>query len=281
MNKIKYRFRVDRLEVSYTAPDEVLESLSELAEGCFGEEYQNNVKLVRVDSRNYKNEFEVYTIYENGWQAYGLLQFGSPNPHRQYVYLSVLNERLYDGGLHLLTYIESVLHLSFLRVSKLDIALDANWNLVRCFYRLWRNPDYAFVLLGHRTIEDMTENVSEMIHISTGTRKNISKNRSFSLSNSENSLSLAGYNKSNEIAATKKKYIADATEFKKIYRLEVRMSSYKEVRKTLGTLPMNDEELYCRLTDENTLLRLFVTCLSRLIRVKQGRKAYGLLECLI
>ena len=135
MTNIKYRFRIDRLEVSYTASEDVLESLSELAEGCFGEEYQDNVKLVRVDSRNYKNEFEVYTISETGWQAYGLLQFGSPNPHRQYVYLSVLNERLYDGGLHLLTYIESVFHLSFLRVSKLDIALDANWNLVRSFCR--------------------------------------------------------------------------------------------------------------------------------------------------
>ena len=281
MNNIKYRFRVDRLEVSYTAPEEVLESLSELAEGCYGEEYKNNVKLVRADSRNYKNEFEVYTISETGWQAYGLLQFGSPNPHRQYVYLSVLNERLYDGGLHLLMYIESVLHFEFLRVSKLDIALDVNINLIRCFYRLWRNPEYVFVLLGHRTIEEMTDHVGEMVHISTGTRKNISKNRSFSLSNSENSLSLAGYNKSDEIAATKKKYIADATEFKKIYRLEVRMSSYKEVRKTLSQVTMNDVDLYCRLTDEKTLLKLFIVTLSRLIRVKQGRKSYTLLECLI
>ena len=68
MSNLKYIFRIDRLEVSYTAPKEVLESLSEMAEGCFGEEYQDNVKLVRVDSRNYKNEFEVYTISENGWR---------------------------------------------------------------------------------------------------------------------------------------------------------------------------------------------------------------------
>ena len=56
-------------------------------------------------------------------------------------------------------------------------------------------------------------------------------------------------------STAKKKYIADATEFKKIYRLEVRMSSYKEVRKTLGQVTMNDVDLYCRLTDENTLVK--------------------------
>ena len=166
-------------------------------------------------------------------------------------------------------------------MSKIDIALDLNINIVRRFYRLYRDEAYSLVVLNKR-YKDLDEVVREVLHVATGTRKRPLKNRSFYIESKDKSLALRCYNKSAELAESSKDYIPNVSGKLPMYRLEVSLANHKNIAKTLAMLGVYEaEEVYCKLQDDNFLFSLFLTTLDRLIRVNKGRKGFNLLECLI
>ena len=248
----------------------------------------NEITVDRVEKpQHYQHEFLLYGkdySVERGEhvRAIGVLFFGSLNENRQHIYISYNNAALYDTYLLAARfYVEAALGLEFYRVSKLDIALDLNINVVRRFYRLYRDEAYSFVVLNRR-YKDLDEIVKEVLHVATGTRKRPLKNRSFYIESKDKSLALRCYNKSLELADSNKEYIPNVSGKLPMYRLEVSLANHKNIAKTLALLGVYDaEEVYSKLQDDNFLFSLFLTTLNRLVRVNKGRKGYNLLECLI
>lgn len=284
MAKIKFNISLDKLEITYQASQQVKEYLATIEES----KVINEITVVRVEKpQHYQHEFLLYGKdynVERGEyvRAIGVLFFGSLNENRQHIYISYNNAALYDTYLLAARfYVEAALGLEFYRVSKLDIALDLNVNVVRRFYRLYRDEAYTFVILNRR-YKDLDEIVKEVLHVATGTRKRPLKNRSFYIESKDKSLALRCYNKSVELAESNKDYIPTLSDKRPMYRLEVSLANHKNIAKTLALLGVCDaEEVYNKLQDDNLLFSLFLTTLNRLVRVNKGRKGYNLLECLL
>ena len=284
MAKLSYNLSLDKLEITYQASQQVQEYLATIKEG----KVINEITVERVEKpRHYQHEFLLYGkdySVERGEhvRAIGVLFFGSLNENRQHIYISYNNAALYDTYLLAARfYVEAALGLEFYRVSKIDIALDLNINIVRRFYRLYRDEAYSLVVLNKR-YKDLDEVVREVLHVATGTRKRLLKNRSFYIESKDKSLALRCYNKSAELAESSKDYIPNVSGKLPMYRLEVSLANHKNIAKTLAMLGVYEaEEVYCKLQDDNFLFSLFLTTLDRLIRVNTGRKGFNLLECLI
>lgn len=281
MKKTKFQINLDKLEITYQASEQVRDALAAIIDS----KVMKEIRIIRVEKpKHYQHEFLLFGndystergLYE---RAIGMLYFGSVNQNRQHIYINYNNAVLYDT--YMLAsrfYVEEALGLEFYRVSKIDIALDLNVNVVRRFYRLYRDEAFSLVILGRR-YSNMDEDVKEILHISTGTRKRPLKNRSFYIDNKDKSLALRGYNKSAELLESGKPYIPNISGKLPMYRLEVSLANHKNIAKTLERLGVFDAgEVYCKLQSKDFLLSLFLTTLDRLIRVTKGRKGYNLLE---
>lgn len=284
MSKVKFNLSLDKLEITYQASQQVRDALATIEES----KVINEITIVRVEKpHHYQHEFLLYGkdfSVERGEyvRAIGVLFFGSLNENRQHIYINYNNAALYDT--YMLAsrfYVEEALNLHFYRVSKIDIALDLNRNVITRFYRLYRDEAYSLVILNKR-YKDLDESVKEVLHISTGTRKRPFKNRSFYIENKDKSLALRCYNKSVELSESEKEYIPNVSGKLPMYRLEVSLANHKNVAKSLSQLGVFDaDEVYSKLQNEEFLFSLFLTTLDRLIRVGKGRKGYNLLECLL
>ena len=284
MKNLKYNISLDKLEITYHASQQVRDALADIEES----KVINEITVVRVEEpKHYQHEFLLYGKdydIERGeyYRAIGVLYFGSLNKNRQHIYINYNNAVLYDNFLLASRfYVEEALNLHFYRVSKIDIALDLNRNVITRFYRLYRDEAYSLVILNKR-YKDLDEYVKEVLHISTGTRKRPFKNRSFYIENKDKSLALRCYNKSEELTDSEKEYIPNVSGKLPMYRLEVSLANHKNVAKSLSQLGVFDaDEVYSKLQNEEFLFSLFLITLDRLIRVGKGRKGYNLLECLL
>lgn len=131
------RINLDRLELTYTASDEVRIYLSDKNVQRYELE---SVTLIREQSRLYENEFSIIMQdYDKELGAsdccIGYLHFGSPNPNRQHVYIVYENQALYNAVfVSIRYYLEDILGLEFKQVSKIDIAVDFNFCIIRRLY---------------------------------------------------------------------------------------------------------------------------------------------------
>ncbi len=258
----KYKFNIDRLEVTYTCTVEMREYFSKIKTECvFGKD--DDVRVVRTENTTYHNNFAVYCSDEYVGQLY----FDSPNPNRPYIYLAVDNKILYTcvAGL---SYIEQALHMSYCRISKLDVCFDTNRNIINKFYQMLKDENLT-IIINNKAIKDRYATIDKLIHYSTGSLKNIRRVKSFSVQGNE--IELVGYDKREEIEKSGKEYIKENLQMgKKFYRLEVRFSNYKQLQKALDMCGVDINELYYY-PFEDLLEPIFVNTLNRIIRLKDNK----------
>ena len=196
------RINLDRLELTYTASDEVRAYLSDKNVPKYELE---SVTLIRDQSRLYENEFSIIVQdYKKELGVFdcciGHLHFGSPNPNRQHVYIVYENQALYNTVFVAIRYyLEDVLGLTFRQVSKIDIAVDFNFCIIRRFYQLYKNSEYDLIINGKK-FEGVEQKVADVLHVTGNTtRKRPMANPMPVVKNSGGSLSLRLYNKTREI----------------------------------------------------------------------------------
>lgn len=281
MKKTKWNLSIDKLEITYQATQQVRDALAAIED----RKVINEITVVRDKPLQYQNMFHLFGkdysekqgVFE---REIGTLYFGSFNQNRQYIYINFDNSALYDT--YLLAsrfYVGEALGLDFLRVSKIDLALDLNINVVRRINRIYRDEALSLVI-SNKCRKSMDEIVNEVLHIAKGTRKVPMKYRSFYIKNK--SLTMRCYNKSKEIEKNHKDYIPNISGKLPMYRLEVSLANHKTIVKTLSQLGVtHEEEVYSKLQSKDFLFSLFLTTLNRLIRVKKGRKCVSLLDYLI
>lgn len=207
----------------------------------------------------------------------GKLFYGSNHPLRQQLYIALENRSLYNGDVVYLYYIEEVLGLSFMKISKLELAFDFNRNFINRFYAILKDEDFAPIILN-RKYKNMDKEIRELLHVSTGTRNNLNKFKSFYIRSAEG-LELKYYDKAKEIEDKnfEKKYILDKLGFKKVFRLEVK-ANHKNLKNSLDKLGITDEDLYMRHADEKLLYKVYFLLLNRIIRIEYKNKTYSLLS---
>lgn len=275
---------LDRLELTYDKNEPLQTMLSDTSKNEF--EF-DSLRLVREQCKYYSNEFSIWG-YDYDEQLgiverrIGYLHFGSPNPNRPYIYILYDNAALYDD--YLLAsrfYVQDALGLEFLRVSKIDIAVDFNFNIINRFYRIFKSKDYSVILNGKKH-DDTKPTDTEVLHIAEGTtRFRPFAHHSPVFKNKQETMQMKAYDKDKEIdTESHKEYIREKAGFKRLYRMEVSFGCHKVVKKMLDKLAMTDEELYVRLQHEKTLIDLFLAGLNSLIRVTRKRKSMSILDAI-
>ena len=271
---MKKFLNVDRLELSYNLDYECKSKLESITELSF-----SNFTLIRKNNdSNYRNNFDII-LGDSG--LFGTLYFGSYNVNRQKIYISVDNRILYSNDLYILSDIESKLNLELYSISKLDLALDFNYNIINKFYRLLKCEEFEFIILNKKY--SINDEISSLLNVSTGTRKNIHLFKSFYINNKEKGLSLSAYNKLKEIKDNDntKSYISDLINSDKIFRLEIR-TNHTLLKDSLLKLGYTDlylhDLLINRINDE--LFELYRHLLNRLIRISYNNNSYSLLNFL-
>ncbi|MCR5039490.1 MAG: hypothetical protein K6A94_09160 [Bacteroidales bacterium] len=278
-----YRFtiNVDRLEITYKANEPLQQMLSDIKDDV----KIDALRLVREKSRYYTHEFLVLGSDYDETQGeierpMGHLRFGSPNPNRQFIYFVFENAALYSE--YLLAsrfYIEDALGLEFMRVSKLDVAVDFSFNVVNRFYRVFKNPDYDLIINGVK-VKDIQSVVPDVVHIAGNTtRKRPFARHTPVIRNADGNMLMRAYDKGREIdEESHKDYIRESAGFKRLYRIEVSLGCHKVVKKVLDRLGLTDGDLYAHLQNERTLIDLFRVALNSLVRVSRKRKSTSVLE---
>lgn len=272
---MKTFINIDKLELSFNLNDETRNRLIE------GVEFQNEFYSIYKASSAELNTITYKIILSIGAE-FGTITFGTKHFNKNKLYLLVNNQMLYTSYLPLIYDIINVLNLDFSTINLFDIAIDFDKNIINKFYKLLPNEEYEFIILNKsRGIDD---EIGELLHLTTGTRRNIKKNKSFYINNKEGGLTLHAYNKLKEINDNdnKKDYITDLTKTKNLYRLEIR-TQHHILKDTLNKLGYTDDYLLQVIIDrDNTeLFYIYVNLLERLIRIKYKNNIYSLLDFLL
>lgn len=278
----KYCINLDRLELTFDKNEPLQTILSDTTRDEF--EF-DSLRLIRQQCKYYSNEFSIWGSDYNEQigvveRKIGNLHFGCPNPNRPYIYFVFDNAALYsDYLLASRFYVEEALGLKFLRVSKCDVAVDFNFNVVNRFYRLFRNPDYNLIINGEK-VKGMKCVVRDVLHIAGNTtRKRPFAHHTPVIKNADSSMLVRAYDKGKEIdEESGKEYVREKTGFKRLYRVEVSLGCHRVIKKVLERLDLTDENFYTRLQDEKTLIAFFRVALNSLVRVSRKRKSMSVLE---
>lgn len=271
---------IDRLELTFTATQTMVNNFADFKV----KEHRrfNDIIVYREQSVHYQNEFSIWIkecrdgiLVERLW---GYMKYGSYNKNRPFIYILLENNILYDEqAFELRFHIEKLLGLKYKRVSKLDICVDFNYNVVKRFYSLFKDETFGLYVNG-RLIKSMTERIKSIQHLAANnTRKRAFADHAPIMKNKDKSLCFTAYNKAKEIEESGKEYQRQKG-FLRHYRFEVRCSNYKRLQTSLKNLGLSDDELYARLQDEGTLYALFKDILDRLIYFRRGKKKVDLLS---
>ena len=277
-----YQVSIDSLEITYNTTDCMKEYLSSDNDiFYFGK--NKEVWLVRSESRYYKNEFVMWCKDWNESKGHynrivGYMRFGSFNKNRQNVYISYDNEALYSWLVSARYYIEEALNLEFLQISKLDIALDFNFNVEKHLIRQYKDDSYDLIVNGRLADNKAVFGVGFLSWWNP--RHRIFANPQMLVKNEKSTLSMKTYNKKKEIEQESNKYyIQEKAGFNStMYRVEITCKNHKLLKKTLDSLRISDEYLYSHLNDEHVLITVFMHLMDRIIHLRKNRKPLNILN---
>lgn len=279
------QMNIDKLEITYLLTKEIAEIINGKDEII---EYYDFRLEKDKDNKEYAVCYNIIVETSNGSCGYsetlfGKISYGTYNPYRNQLYINIDNKMLYEDDFLIgaIQIIEQTLHLEFMGLPKFDLALDIEKDIIKTFYNLIKKDDIIPIILNKK-IKDKDEEINELLHMATGTRRNPYLHKSFYIENKEGGLVLNCYDKTKEIIdnGNKKDYIIKKDGFEKIYRLEIRTIRHT-LKDTLNKLSISEEELYRRLFDKDFLMNIYFALLDRLIRINQGNKTYNLLHFLL
>lgn len=270
---MKCFLNIDRLEIAFLPTTEKAREILSNGLNYYGEMFAITTASPTTDNALY------YNITLSNGMHFGEIVFGNKKFNKDKIYINVSNEILYTSYLYIVNEVAAILDLEIHSISRLDLAYDTNKNVIEKFYSILRNNEYDLKILNK--IYGMNDEIGTLLHVSSGTRNNVRKNKSFYIKNIEGGLTLHCYNKSKEIEdnGNKKQYIKDVVNSNKIYRLEIRLEHFI-LNDTLKKIGFTDSYLYTILLnrDNAELFFLYQTLLDRIIEVKHKRKSISFLE---
>lgn len=283
IRQYNYAVCIDALEITYTSTDAQKDFLSGIEKRQYLGEDKTSLWIERIESRHYQNEFIIKCsdLDENGAdtvRVVGYLRCGSFNPNRQMVYLTFENAALYSWILKSRFYVETSLGLTFYRVSKIDIAVDFDFNIQRRLVSLLKSTPHDIIVNGRVANRKAVKGLN--VHSYDVNIDRLFAHPEVTVSNDDSTLQMKTYNKRKEIEnESGKSYITECTGFTGThYRIEVTCKNYKRLFPSLKALGIDDTHLYVHLDNDDTLKALFCDILNRLIYLRKGRKQLNIID---
>ena len=232
---------------------------------------------------NYKYNFRVEHDTEDGdTSVFGFLYYVTYRRGREEnIYLSLANYKLYDEGFwQELRSFETDFGLSFVHVSKVDIALDGVVDTSKVIYNLMkRDKSIDWVINGHRIV-DRNATIKKLFWILSGSLDNPDANRVLYIKQKEG-LTINCYCKTIEIEDKSQKYyqIGDwevgengILDDDSIYRNEIRLTR-KDIGHYIKLHGMDELQFRNSLEDKDCRFNCFREFCRKLIRWNRNGKS--------
>lgn len=277
----RYKLNIDRLEVCYKAPRELMDSLEDTRswerEGYRLQEFSRD----RIET---VLKIEVY-VPGGGLEVFAWLRIGnkfeSEEDTFRYCWITLENKALYTKGkeygeLPYLYWIEEDLGLEFNNISYLELAIDSNVNWFRRVRAAIRTEELTPIVLG-RAYKDMKERIKKLLYLHTADRIRY-RTGTLSLKSANGEVALEVYDKGEEIEESGKHYIRDCFGLPGgLYRLEVKVRNraFTDFCKAYG---LTRYDIYMRLLDKSLLFELWLFFCDKLLRFKEGREKLSLVQ---
>lgn len=266
----RYALNIDRLEVCYKAPREVVDSLEDTSSWDRGEYRLSEVSRDKIETLL---KIEVLTPREEvGWAVYAWLRIGNrfekEEDTTRFCWIRLENEALYRGELPYLFYIADDLGLEFHNITDIEVALDSNVNWFRRVKSAIRTEELTPIILG-KAYPDKEEIITRLLYIHTGDRM---RYRADTLVVKGGDISLKLYDKGREIEESGKEYIRESFGLLSggLYRAEIRANN-RGVSDYCTSYGVSQYDIYMRLLDKGLLFELWLYFCNKLLRFKEKR----------
>ena len=280
----RYKLNIDRLEVCYTAPREVIDSLEDTT---FWE--REGYRLQEFSRDRLETIFKIEIITpgkEKAWEVFAWLRIGNRFEKKEdtfrYCWIALDNRALYTPGkdygeLAYLYWVEEDLGLSFNNISYLEIALDSNVNWFRRVRAALRTEELTPVVLG-KAYQNMKDRIKKLLYIHTGDRLRY-RTDTLSLKSANGEIALEIYNKGEEIEESEKNYIRECFGLASggLYRLEVKVRN-RAFEDFCSSRGLTQYDIYNRLLDSGILFDIWLFYCNKLLRFKEKRTQVSLVQ---
>lgn len=280
----RYKLNIDRLELCYTAPREVIDSLEETTSWD-----REGYRLQEVSRDRIETTFKIEVIApgtESGWSVYAWLRIGNRFEKEEdtfrYCWIALDNRALYTPGkdygeLPYIYWIEEDLGLKFNNISYLEIALDSNVNWFRRVRAAIRNEALVPVVLG-KAYPDMRKRINKLLYMHTGDRIRY-RTDTLSLKSANGEIALEIYDKGEEIEESGKQYIRECFGLPSggLFRLEVKVRN-RALEDFCSSYGLTQYDIYMKLLDRSLLFELWLYYCNKLLRFKDKRNQVSIMQ---
>jgi hypothetical protein len=278
----RYKLNIDRLEVCYTAPREVIDSLEE---ATFWDREGYRIQEVSRDRIEATFKIEILTPgVEREWVVFAWLRIGNrfekEEDSSRFCWIRLENNVLYAPGsdfgwLSFLYWIADDMGLEFHNITDIEIALDSNVNWFRRVRAAIRSVELTPVVLG-RAYPDREEVIPRLLYIHTGDRRRY-RTDTLVVKGGETSLKL--YDKDKEIEDSGKEYIRESFGLFSggLFRAEVRANN-RALSDYCASSSCTQYDIYMKLLDRGYIFEIWLYYCNRLLRFKEKRNQVALLQ---
>lgn len=282
MKGSRYKLNIDRLEVCYTAPREVIDSLEDTASW-----EREGYRLQAFSSDRIETILRIEVLSPpGGWEVFAWLRIGNRFEKEEdtfrYCWVTMENRALYTRGreygeLPFLYWIEEDLGLKFNNISYMEIAVDSNVNWFRRVRAALRTEELVPIVLG-RAYPKMKEKIKRLLYIHTGDRVRY-RTGTLSLRSANGEIALEIYDKGEEIEESGKQYIRECFGLPSgtLYRLEVKVRN-RALSDYCDYCGLSQYDIYMRLLDSSLLFELWLFYCNKLLRFKEKRTQVSLVQ---
>ena len=280
----RYKLNIDRLEVCYTAPREVIDSLEE---ATFWN--REGYRLQEASRDRIETIFKIEIVppgVGKEWEVFAWLRIGNRFEKEEdtfrYCWITLDNRALYlpgtdYGELPYLYWIEEDLGLKFNNISYIELPNDSNVNWFRRVRAAIRNVELVPVVLG-KAFPNMKERIKKLLYMHTGDRIRY-RTDTLTLKSANGEIALEIYNKGEEIEESGKYYIRECFGLASggLYRLEVKIRNraFEDFCISRG---LTQYDIYNRLLDSEILFDIWLFYCNKLLRFKEKRTQVSLVQ---
>lgn len=269
--KLQVEYNIDKLILVYEISDDFLATINEQN---YLTEILNPSDVFIFTRRYYKVKYMI-DRYILSWQCTGgkIIEIGEfRNDIEGCITLTVNNEFLYSGKLHLLHRFEEQYGLTFQKFINLDVCCDANCDLPRKLNSILHAPECVVSRRGTKLPVSEKGNqylgcrVTDNLKVTTGNKEHSTPSYYFELRTTgcRKPTLLRCYNKTKEVARKhSKQYILDQYNFSPVHRLEVSISCSELTNLSKSKTGWSQQYIYEHLSDKSFLKDIFIRYLNR------------------
>lgn len=285
----KEKIGLDWLTISYKYNQALFDRIHNELDNLiwWGEDYQNNFYTYRIKEDSNEDVIVANVVLRTGAgdtdnRQLGTLTLHNTNKYQGRAFFAIENKALYTALLGYISYVESVLNLTFNNITRIDIALTSTYDYISAILKSVRNYADLKMIYKHKNITNPDETLQNFIEIYPESRRKKIYPPTLVFGHKKKAgTQVRVYDKARELreqSSDKAPYLNEwlGFEYEKLYRIEISLSNVQVREVCSRSVEFMREwghsgNLINLVQLPNFLTFIFCDALSNVLHFKQGR----------